>query len=93
MVNHSQHRARAGKDISNLFSFTFTVYTCFAINQSKFSAEKQESDAAPIRASIFRVRAVFAQHVPRRVRVKADACAAFRMGSLMIPTTLGHSWK
>ena len=78
-------------------SFTIThSRTHFSANQQvycKFSAKNQESDAAWVRVSGFCVRAVCAQLVPRRVRVKADACAAFRMGSPMVPTSLGHSWK
>ena len=78
-------------------SFTIThSRTHFSANQQifcKFAAKNRESDAAWVRVSGFCVRAVCAQPVPRRVRVKADACAAFRMGSLMVPTSLGHSWK
>jgi hypothetical protein len=94
-------RGRGGVPGSNegAISQSFTIThsrTHFSANQQvfcKFAAKNQESDAAWVRVSGFCVRAVCAQPVPRRVRVKADACAAFRMGSLMIPTSLGHSWK
>ena len=98
MVNHSQHRARAGEGEGGIstekFSAVFIHIHGLRVRVlQKYQAILQESDAAPIRASVFRVRAVMAQRVPRRVWDKAHACAAFRTGSLMIPTTLGHSWK
>ena len=100
MVNHSKHRFRAGEgeggittqQFSTVFIHIHGLRHGLRVLQ-KYQAILQESDAAPIRASVFRVRAVMAQRVPRRVWDKAHACAAFRTGSLMIPTTLGHSWK
>ena len=95
MVNHSQHRARAGEGEGGISTQQFSVFIHIHGLRvlQKYQAILQESDAAPIRASVFRVRAVMAQRVPRRVWDKAHACAAFRTGSLMIPTTLCHSWK
>ena len=85
-----------GEGIAFTFAFAFshsqsTVLQNIIIYEKRSHARK--TNAFWQSTPRFCVGAVCARLVPRRVRVKADACAAFRMGSLMIPTSLGHSWK